>query len=128
MLCRDMFNLEPTRDASSRVYASTPAPPPPAALPSRFSVLPGPPAVSPAPAAAAASLLPHTPDTGGGALGRPDTGGGGGRCETEPEIEFVMEAEGGYGEMNTEDVGSCCSLCSARPTCSRFVFERATGT
>jgi len=128
MLCKDMFTMEPTTDATSRVYASTPAPAPPASLTSKFSVIAEAP---PSPPPTSALHRPTQQIGSGSHLGRaPSSGGGrvGAHCEFEEGIEYVLDVTAGYDDRTAPSMEGCCDLCSAQPTCTRFVFEKSTGT
>jgi len=128
VLCRDLAEVEELLHVKTRVYASTPAPPPPASPSSKshwgFELVGGPsppPPPRPSPrrpsrAAEPAWLLHHA--QGEHAF----------ECSYFPRIELTVDTERGYTDRVAASREECCEFCGLKTNCQDFVFEPSSGT
>jgi len=128
ILCRDLAHTEPTPDAFTRIYATTPAPPPPSSPHQKvmhYTLLGGPkppPPPHPSPAA------PSPPPRPLAHLARSASTKEHFQCKFEDKTEYSVDADSGYTDRIATSKEECCNACGLHSGCHFFVFEPSSGT
>ena len=128
ILCRDMADTIPTPEAASRIYATTPAPPPPSSprgkVQHHYTLIEGP---SPPPPPRPPPRPPFAPPRPLSRMGRHHT-----RehfeCSFMPGVELSVDASEGYTDRSAGSKEECCNTCGLKAGCQDFVFEPSSGT
>mmetsp|Transcript_47528 Transcript_47528/g.78670 ORF Transcript_47528/g.78670 Transcript_47528/m.78670 type:complete len:780 (+) Transcript_47528:43-2382(+) len=129
VLCRDLSEVSELTSETTRVYASTPAPPPPRG-PNKgkewhFHRLSGP---SPPPPPHPPPRRPSRPPSPLKYLREHGQTHQHFDCSFFPRIEFTVDTALGYTDRVASSREECCSFCGLKAGCQDFVFEPSSGT